>query len=302
MIQPLNYTTKAISDLIANAQISAPYTKKGLLYLVERLRRAEVFILPENGELLDRGRPCPLMMGREFRPPFPIVALEYSVADDRPYDPATQNRCAKRIVLAWEWDRMMPGGLPIASNPPAGEAVALACISYFEDLRGWWPIGIAPVFPFEVSHPENKTTFTDMIPLMPEGIQHAAASSNMNAVMDALVGDLSDEVNCYKDFCRTLACNNVAAVRHSQPERLNRARIKRGELPLKDFHVLQIGGHDAGQFGAGPGSTGARSHLRRGHIRRLGPERTTWVRACMVRGSRPGFVDKQYSVPVANRG
>jgi len=38
------------------------------------------------------------------------------------------------------------------------------------------------------------------------------------------------------------------------------------------------------------------------NIRRLGPERVTWVNSCMVRGSKPGFVKKHYALSAQEVG
>jgi len=76
---------------------------------------------------------------------------------------------------------------------------------------------------------------------------------------------------------------------------------KWGKKGTYDYHVLSVGGeiwdspHETTDSGGG-----VRSHLRRGHIRRLSGK-TTWVRSTYVHGSREGFVEKDYEVktPVA---
>jgi len=135
----------------------------------------------------------------------------------------------------------------------------------------------------------------EMLTLLPDSMSQQIMQSGHEAAMEAFTADVMDEMNAYSDVCLALACNNVSLSKMSQPERLNRARIKSGKLPLKDFHVLKIGSGPGGGEALG-GSSGVRSHLRRGHVRRLGPDRITWVNAAMVRGSRPGFVDKHYQV------
>tara|TARA_R110002167_G_scaffold152482_1_gene346495 strand:+ start:87 stop:1085 length:999 start_codon:yes stop_codon:yes gene_type:complete len=65
-----------------------------------------------------------------------------------------------------------------------------------------------------------------------------------------------------------------------------------------DYHVLSINGEtwDSPYEDVGGGHGGVRSHLRRGHIRRLSDGKTTWVRAAFIKGSKEGFVNKDYDV------
>lgn len=134
------------------------------------------------------------------------------------------------------------------------------------------------------------------IGFMPEALAAMAREQGGEAAMDFLRADILDETNAYLDLCFTLACNNVRAERQAASPALNKARLKSGKIPLKDFHILTIDGHGNGNGEAFSGPrNGPRAHLRRGHIRRLDANRVTWVNATMVRG-RGGFVDKQYSV------
>jgi len=320
MTQPLNYTTKAIEDLLglADRPTCAPDGKLGFRFLADHLRRAEVFVLPDGGELFDRSKPHGEMPGMVYKPPFPVIAVEYQTSCDR-WMQADETACPKRIALAWEWDGKMPDGSIDGEGPAPGSGVMIASISYFAEQRLWMPVGGAMLISYEAAYAvaqprpyqiamaeagripkrsltERRLQITNTLALLPESLAAAAQVMGMDAVFDTLTRDLMDEINAYCDLCIALACNNVSAERIAQPERLNRARIKAGKLPLKDFHVLNVAGAGiGGATGAGNGS-GVRSHLRRGHVRRLGPERMTWVNACMVNGSRAGFVDKAYAV------
>lgn len=93
-----------------------------------------------------------------------------------------------------------------------------------------------------------------------------------------------------------LSLKNVKPFSIEPPEALSKKRIKHGKKPLYSYHVLEVDG-DLWLPHRRDDPTGAtiRSHLRRGHIRRL-PSGNVWVRACFVRGGTPGFVDKDYSV------
>ena len=65
-----------------------------------------------------------------------------------------------------------------------------------------------------------------------------------------------------------------------------------------DYHVLSINGEtwDSPYESNNDGEGGVRSHLRRGHIRRLSSSKTTWVRAAYIRGSKEGFAKKDYDI------
>ena len=65
-----------------------------------------------------------------------------------------------------------------------------------------------------------------------------------------------------------------------------------------DYHVLSINGEawDSPYESNNGGHGGVRSHLRRGHIRRLSNGKTTWVRAAYIKGSKEGFVKKDYDI------
>lgn len=64
-----------------------------------------------------------------------------------------------------------------------------------------------------------------------------------------------------------------------------------------DYHVLSINGEAwDSPYETVSGHGGKRSHLRRGHIRRLANDKRTWVKATYVKGSREGFVKKDYEV------
>lgn len=323
MTAALNFTTKAIANLHALATQMCREDAAGVRFLATLLQRAEVFVLPDAGELLDRSKSGPEVPGIVYRPPFPVTVCEYQTAD-------RGSRCSiyevepspQRISLAWEWDGCGPFGEVIGENPAAGEAVAIASICYFPNSRQWVPVGAAILIPFDcvygpVDLGPHHLAFLEsgrlkakqvaapalkgagFVPLLPGWMAQVAAQIGAGNLLDTFNSDLMDEVNAYRDLCITLSCNNVSAERVGQPPRLNRARIKAGKPPLKDFHVLTIAGRDSGEGGAlGGVQGGVRSHLRRGHVRRLGSERITWVNACMVRGSRPGFSDKAYRVQV----
>jgi hypothetical protein len=80
--------------------------------------------------------------------------------------------------------------------------------------------------------------------------------------------------------------------------RLNKKRLLHDRQPLYSYHVLVVDGEcwDRPETAQSDEKGGVRSHLRRGHIRRLDETRHVWVRATYVHGSRPGFVDKDYTL------
>lgn len=322
MTQALNFTTKAIADLseLAVRPAVEPVDRQGIRFILDLLQRAQVFVLPDNGALLDRGRPRPEVPGLLFRPPFPVVALEYvSVAQferDPVYEATTSS---KRISLAWAWDGKMPDGTTQTIGPSPDEGVAIASIAYMDDLGSWMPPPVVALVPYDCAYQAAKPgPFRDamlatgrlskrqaeqsgveirgLLPILPTAMAMTVQQHGPRTALEHFSADLMDEANAYLDLCIALACTNVHTQKHEIGDKLNRARIRAGKPELRDFHTLLIGGAN------GPGAphdaidAAKRAHLRRGHVRRLGPDRVTWVNSCMVRGQRPGFAHKNYAV------
>lgn len=67
---------------------------------------------------------------------------------------------------------------------------------------------------------------------------------------------------------------------------------------FNSYHILSIGGEvwdTPFSTSDGVGGGGKRSHMRRGHIRRW-KDKKIWVKAAFIKGSRKGFVAKDYNV------
>lgn len=322
MTQALNYTPKAIADLMEYHRIDdlPADDRRGVRFIIDLLHRAEVFNLSDGGNILDRAKPRPLVPVSAYHPPFPVIAIEYPAApkmwDDPLYSSITSSR---RIALAWDWDGRGPAG----ELDPDFKGVAIAPVCYFDHLGRWLPPYLVPLVAYDsgYSAPNSEGFDSDfrrriiaagriskavaeapqmqvaqLLAIQPDLFGRTAAQHGMAQALNFAAADYMDEANTFFDLCLALACTNVTAERHPAPAALNKQRNKSGKLPLRDFHVLKIGGDrgDGGQLGGAHG--GVRSHLRRGHIRRLSPERITWVNSCMVRGSAPGFAAKTYSV------
>lgn len=319
MIRALNYTPKAIESLRSHPCPGAPGTRQGMDYLIGKLKQAEVFVLPDNGMLLDRSKPRPEIPGIALKPPFEVVALEYSALAGVPFfGEYNAEPASRRIALAWEWNDDLPPYLAAIAPPVDEPGVVIASITYFDRQNLWFPISGAAFVPLEngpvpANHVDRhfvqemiasrritkKSAESGMsmgfIPLLPEVIMTPAHERGIDKVLNDISADMMDEACAYVDLCHVLLCKNVRAERQSIPAALNRARRK-GKPPLKDFHILTIDGQEhGGSSGDGGIRSGPRSHLRRGHIRRLSADRVTWVNATLVNG-QGGFVDKAYRV------
>ena len=96
-----------------------------------------------------------------------------------------------------------------------------------------------------------------------------------------------------------LSLSNVTTSIVEGPKRLNKKRIKKGKLPVYDYHVLTIDGKKTHDIKNKLDSDRTiRSHFRRGHIRTLQDKRKIWVKHCYVHGKKDGFIDKDYKVAI----
>lgn len=98
-----------------------------------------------------------------------------------------------------------------------------------------------------------------------------------------------------------LTCTNVRSVDNAPPSALNKKRQKAGKPPLFTYKTLHIlsgergASHDQKDDDA-EAKRSPRLHFRRGHVRRIGDGRITWVQQCMVGNRRLGVVEKAYAL------
>ena len=81
------------------------------------------------------------------------------------------------------------------------------------------------------------------------------------------------------------------------PEKLNRARVRRGKLPIYDYHVINLSRRSRPvtlpeSIGVGERNC-MRLHFRRGHWRHFETFKT-WVNWTLVGDPNLGFIDKHY--------
>ena len=319
---PLNYSTKAADQFERGGNPTMPITAAAIRYIADKLRTAEKFLMPEGGRLLPSNKEKPEVPGLVFRPPFPVVALEYAMRPtdaDQAITVYTSSCAPKRIALAWDWQNDFPSCMRSPLIDALGPGVCVMEISWRSEANVWMP-GLAclhipyegawvatddrPPFiqamldsgkiPPQLVRPGRNAYPHSIVPMMVEAIAvKAERQRSLSSALDLIRSDTQDELVSYIDLCYALACKNVKLDKLAAPEKLNRARAKSSRPPLADYHVLVLDGAENGQaFGAGDRS-GPRPHLRRGHIRRLNSARITWVNSAMVRG-KGTFVDKVY--------
>ena len=126
--------------------------------------------------------------------------------------------------------------------------------------------------------------------------------SNTGVTNKLLTTSLQNDADAIIALCKLLEVHDVETPVVAAPPKLQDKRTKRGKVPFYDYHVLRIGGEtwDTPHVSSGTGE-GRRSHLRRGHIRRL-EGKTVWVRATYVHGSKDGFLHKDYEVIPPKKG
>ncbi|MDH5528172.1 MAG: hypothetical protein OEY97_12790 [Nitrospirota bacterium] len=128
---------------------------------------------------------------------------------------------------------------------------------------------------------------------MPELFQAAGGS------YERAVYDTTDELRAITELCAVLNCSNIETRTISPRRKQGRGKNKR---KLYEYRTLEVAPSSGRQTEPGQPSDrrAPRIHLRRGHIRRLGEDRTTWVQACMVGSKQAGMVVKDYAVGVGS--
>ena len=117
--------------------------------------------------------------------------------------------------------------------------------------------------------------------------------------MAAVVGEYRYAIADITALCTLLSLEGTKTHRVGKKiPSSTQGRKRKQSSDVNSYHVLSIGGEvwdTPFSTSDGVGGGGKRSHMRRGHIRRW-KDRKIWVRASFIKGSRKGFVAKDYTV------
>ncbi len=274
------------SDAIRDIGAAAP--AKGFSHFYEIVSNlmlvAQRFYLPDA---------CNVLEGRKFDDGLrPLLRLPYDCIALLSETTMDDNQAAWKITLSFDPDGATNNRLSIM-EPSHFQPGALPLISIVRyPGYGWF---LTPVM-------------CCMMPRADVGYDFAIATfGNGNAEIFAkwfneksgrsVSTEFIDDSVSLTNLCAILSLSNATTKQVTAPAALNRMRARKGKKPLYDYHVLVVDGEtwDSPHVTTNTGN-GVRSHLRRGHIRRLDDTRRVWVRATYVHGSVPGFVDKDYKV------
>ncbi|MBR8186560.1 hypothetical protein C6Q14_27200 [Burkholderia ambifaria] len=335
-ITPVNYCTHAIEDLketAKNARIGGlTVTASRLETVIQMLSAAPKFLLPNCAELIDTEnvRETHLEL---LRLPYPVTVFEAPWRKDDVIPAATvagvqESLSTRRIALCWEMteDHVPVRGLreiPLFREHYPEGGVFIYPIYYSDELKSWNPGAGGTFVPREFRIPEGHapTRMTQMMRDVKEStgrlhrnaVEHfaepfvllhemfdvivAESHGDVDAAFARLTYDANDEVHMAIQACAVLNCANIGTVDVHPKPAMNARRLATRRPPFFTYKVLQLTAGKPTSGGKGSGSHAApRTHLRRGHIRRL-EDRVTWVRPAVVNaGSERGVVAKDYRI------
>ena len=262
-------------------------TKQYVNAIIAVLRSSHKFTVPNDGAIFDLA--VTQEMIESVRLPFASIVVEYdsspreALSDGDVYSP-------KRIAMAHEVVRYGTAGI-----------LVMSCSFFPEDgppPNGWVPHPCGLFFPTE------KTGLfelhgAEVIP-MGEAADRIISKIGRKAAAELAFRDYISETRAIFQLCAALACTNVS----TEVVRPNReARESRPASPLFDYHVLMIqpGAERHPSEDRGGSHASPRTHLRRGHIRRLSTGPRIWVNSCVVSPGAIGTVNKDYAIGKAKR-
>jgi hypothetical protein len=316
VIQSRNYCTQAIEQFVAyefgytapmhhelDAQITLQTRETAVL-----LREAEKFLMPEWGRIFDKDDFGVLEdMAVPNRLPYPIIACEY-FCDYSKHDTMIPGEMAssKRIALLVEKE-MLKARAPhtwqwtIKTKPEddaviADEGFFVIPVCFFDAGNIWSP---APCMGF-MNRNERPQEFRARIVITALGIGSYIDYPDDEKRLRAQ-RDIADESICAIHLLMALAMERTSMTTLPAPTQLNKKRERKGKPPLFEYKVLDIVADIMETPKAGVGRphgnhASPRMHKRRGHIRRLDNNRTTWVRNTIVGKPGKGEVRKDYNV------
>lgn len=302
-----NYSADAVRDM---RELAAGFRRNGMDGLAsahtqaaDLIESAHKFALPAGGELFQSTEEW---MVDQLRPPFDRVAFEFEDEKGRKpplrhssIDGGTGLGFPRYWIVCAEWKDGMAQLFSVFSTDAGGRTAWT--------LSPGWLLFLSPSFVAEpddaavagslgrynmwASEDEYLEGWPSVAWMLQDMVRRGLATDWLDAI--GVLG--TKETRVAAQTCAALACTNVT----TDVIRPNReARAARPASTLFDYHVLMIrpGAEHATSEDHGGTHASPRTHLRRGHIRRLAWGPRIWVNSCVVNPSAIGTVNKDYRV------
>jgi hypothetical protein len=329
------YSAEAIEDLRSFADLplvrEADDTRWFVLELAAHLAASHKFALPRGGRLFGDDISEPSLSS--FRLPFGVAAFEFEAPAPPPARTQSKgfmtiSEVPKRIALCVDWEEWsVPFPLKDRIGASAGCVVWPIGLRTVNGRQMWLPehhglsVAYAPGTIVNAAAKEQSQSLRDAGIIHENGRPYTVMNFTIpckyvslgqfgrDALRElseaqraiAIQLDTRDEITSVIQACAALACTNVT----TEVVRPNReARAASPASTLFDYHILMIDpgkernpSEDRGGTHASP-----RTHLRRGHIRRLAWGPRIWVNSCVVNPTAIGTVNKDYVVIPPKKG
>lgn len=282
-------------------------------FLADGLKEAAKFLLPDNGMLFADHDYKPTMFELQ-KLPYPVCALEFTAGIELFAAESGLTHAAKRIALCFD-PRKLPSGQQsrltnlLCWDWPADFPENGLCVAAIFEAGGEWSVspGIVLV-DLDNDHPILMSEQGGLDSLAarvgnrlgnPNGTKHGLPATFLPFYQRTqLIGlsreeaaenvyiDTIDEMRVTFEFLAAINCANVGTRQITAPTMLNKKRVSKGKVPFYGYSVLDLAPASSGAGGTLTGSHAApRTHLRRGHLRRLGDKfgnKVLWINATVV--------------------
>lgn len=314
-----NYSTHAI-EFFDGLAIELP-RRLGLRadleeLISELLKGAVKFLLPDNGYLFAEHDYKPSMFDL-LKLPYPVCALEFHATTELYTEGSGLVHAAKRIALCFDPRQLSDGQTARLSRlceEPFERGLPEHCLAVMSvyEANGIWGCGVGVVLiDLEEDRPYSLKSRTpgelDELGMrlgaklnkkstahgLPATFRSFPARSRVvgqspDEAIQCLYLDTLDEMRVSYEFLAAINCSNVGTQDVAAPRALNEKRTKKGKTPFYPYKVLDLAADSVARcLGVGTHAS-PRSHLRRGHLRRLGERfgnKVLWINATVVKSS-----------------
>lgn len=318
--RPGNYSVHFMEDMDTLHPTAPKKWVDNLKWLCRKMERGQHFQMPDDGRIIEM-KDMPEEMPLFLRPPFPVTVIEYSSNAETGDDLLNCVKSSRRIVVALDHSEVadVPHKMMLAhTGGEPSDGVWIVPIAYTDAMTRWAPPSCIFFIPYDQQVTKKITRHAEVAAKLGIGPSDERSGLEMSVAalaieifdgstgqlttpqaMEHMIGccaaDAQAELFAYQQMAVALACSNVTTEKREPHAKLNKSRGKSGKRSLFDYHVLTIPGATGSSQSDASGRQ-VRSHLRRGHIRRIQSGRIIWINATLVKGGSNGFVAKSYAV------